>query len=72
MLRNASRVAHEIDSRQARYWGGERNEARYYENWVKWREQFGRGFGKVNIIVGGAMLAWGCLRLVALLAAVLP
>ncbi len=29
MLRNASQVALEIESRQARYWGGERNEAGY-------------------------------------------
>ena len=70
MLRNASHIAHEIESRQAQFWGDGRNEARYYERWVRWREQFGRGFGKASIVVGIAVLAWGCLRFVALLVAI--
>ena len=71
MLRNASQLACAIESQQARFWGGERNETRYFDGWVRWREQFGRAFGKLNLAVGVAMLAWGCLRIAALFAAML-
>ncbi len=70
MLRNASRVARAIESQQARFWSSEGNKTRYYEGWVRWREQFGRVFGKLNVAVGVAMLALGCLRIVALLMAI--